>query len=56
VRYSSAELARYRLHLASGGRASALFDTVATVRALEEAYREMAAQARSGLRAAITLT
>jgi predicted O-linked N-acetylglucosamine transferase (SPINDLY family) len=53
---SNAELARYRLHLASAGRASPLFDTEATVRALEEAYREMAAQARSGLRAAITLT
>jgi predicted O-linked N-acetylglucosamine transferase (SPINDLY family) len=45
-------LARYRQHLADAGRHSALFDTVATTRALEEAYTRMAEQTRSGTRAA----
>ncbi len=45
-------LARYRQHLADAGRHSALFDTVATTRALEEAYTRMADQTRSGARAA----
>jgi predicted O-linked N-acetylglucosamine transferase (SPINDLY family) len=41
-----------REHLAGPGRASPLFDTAATVAALEAAYRTMAAQCRSGTRAA----
>jgi protein O-GlcNAc transferase len=45
-------LARYRHHLANAGRHSALFDTVATTRALEEAYTRMADQTRHGARAA----
>ena len=45
-------LARYRQHLADAGRHSALFDTVATTRALEDAYTRMAEQTRSGARAA----
>ena len=45
-------LARYRQHLAGAGRHSALFDTVATTRALEEAYTRMAEQTRSGTRTA----
>ncbi len=45
-------LARYRQHLAGAGRHSALFDTVATTRALEAAYARMAEQARAGARAA----
>ncbi len=45
-------LARYRQHLADAGRRSALFDTVATTHALEDAYARMAEQARSGARAA----
>ncbi|HEV2978517.1 MAG TPA: tetratricopeptide repeat protein [Casimicrobiaceae bacterium] len=44
-------LARHRQHLADAGRHSALFDTVATTRALEEAYLRMAEQTRSGARA-----
>jgi len=43
-------LVRYRQHLAATGRDSALFDTVATTRALEHAYMRMAEQARSGAR------
>jgi len=50
------ELARYRLHLASAGRSSALFDTTATARALERAYETMADQARSGIREAFRVT
>ena len=45
-------LARYRQYLADAGRHSALFDTVATTRALEDAYTRMAEQMRSGARAA----
>jgi protein O-GlcNAc transferase len=48
----SGALARYRQHLANAGRHSALFDTVATTRALEDAYTRMAEQTRSGVRAA----
>jgi predicted O-linked N-acetylglucosamine transferase (SPINDLY family) len=43
-------LARYRQHLAEAGRDSALFDTLATTRALEHAYMRMAEQTRSGAR------
>ena len=46
----AATLARHRKHLAATGRDSALFDTVATTRALEQAYVEMARQARDGVR------
>jgi predicted O-linked N-acetylglucosamine transferase (SPINDLY family) len=45
------ERSRLRAHLAGPGRASALFDTAATTRALEAAYRTMAAQFRTGRRA-----
>jgi protein O-GlcNAc transferase len=45
-------LERYRQHLADAGRHSALFDTVATTRALEDAYTRMAEQTRRGARAA----
>ena len=45
------ERSRLRAHLAGPGRASALFDTAATTRALESAYRTMAAQFRTGHRA-----
>ncbi len=41
---------RLRTHLAGPGRSSALFDTVRTTRALEAAYRGMAAQFREGVR------
>jgi predicted O-linked N-acetylglucosamine transferase (SPINDLY family) len=47
-----AALARCRQYLADAGRESALFDTVATTRALEDAYTRMAEQTRSGARAA----
>lgn len=47
---SSVELARHRLHLASQGRTSPLFDTVATTRALEQAYAIMAEQSRRAAR------
>lgn len=50
------ELARYRLHLASAGRSSALFNTAATTRALERAYETMAEQARSGIREPFRVT
>jgi predicted O-linked N-acetylglucosamine transferase (SPINDLY family) len=43
-------LARHRQRLAATGRDSALFDTVATTRALEHAYMRMAEQTRSGAR------
>ena len=43
-------LARYRQRLAATGRDSALFDTIATTRALEHAYMRMAEQTRSGAR------
>jgi hypothetical protein len=39
-----------REHLAGAGRASALFDTARTTRALEEAYLTMIAQHRRGVR------
>jgi predicted O-linked N-acetylglucosamine transferase (SPINDLY family) len=42
--------ARLRAQLEGAGRASPLFDTVATTRALERAYVEMAAQSRAGRR------
>ena len=42
-----AERARLRAHLAGPGRASALFDTARTTRALEAAYLTMAAQHRA---------
>lgn len=44
------ERARLRAHLAGAGRASALFDTAATTRALEQAYTTMAEQRRRGAR------
>lgn len=44
-----------RAHLAGPGRASALFDTERTTRALEAAYRAMAEQYRVGVRASIDL-
>lgn len=44
------ELARIKAHLVGPGRASALFDTVRTTRALEAAYTVMAEQHRSGVR------
>jgi protein O-GlcNAc transferase len=46
----SGALARYRQRLADTGRDSALFDTVATTRALEHAYMRMAEQTRDGAR------
>jgi len=45
------ELARLKAHLAGAGRASPLFDTAATTRALEAAYLEIADQYRRGVRA-----
>ena len=39
-----------RAHLEGPGRASALFDTARTTRALENAYETMAAQHRKGVR------
>ncbi|MFO1317805.1 MAG: tetratricopeptide repeat protein [Burkholderiales bacterium] len=42
--------ARLRAHLAGAGRASALFDTARTTRALEAAYAAMAEQHRNGVR------
>lgn len=45
-------LAPLRSRLNNDGRASPLFDTAATTRALEDAYLTMAAQARNALRAA----
>ena len=47
--------ARLREHLDGPGRRSALFDTAATTRALETAYREMAAQYRRGRRELIRI-
>ncbi len=44
-------LARARLHLASTGRSSPLFDTAATTRALEAAYLRMVEQTQKGERA-----
>jgi len=49
------ELAGYRLHLASEGRSSALFDATATARALEHAYATMADQAYRGVREAFRI-
>ena len=45
-----ASLARLKAHLAGPGRASALFDTARTTRALEAAYAAMAEQMRRGER------
>ncbi len=50
-----AERARLREHLAGPGRASPLFDTAATTRALERAYETMAEQHRRGARAPFTV-
>ena len=47
------ERQRLRAHLDGPGRASALFDTAATTRALEAAYVAMAQQYRSQIRAPI---
>ncbi|MCC6195960.1 MAG: tetratricopeptide repeat protein, partial [Burkholderiales bacterium] len=44
------ERARLAAHLAGPGRASPLFDTAATTRALEAAYETMVAQYRRGVR------
>jgi predicted O-linked N-acetylglucosamine transferase (SPINDLY family) len=44
------DLARCKAHLAGPGRASALFDTARTTRALEAAYAAMAEQHRNGVR------
>jgi predicted O-linked N-acetylglucosamine transferase (SPINDLY family) len=51
-----AERAWLRGHLAGPGRASPLFDTARTTRALEEAYLEMIAQHRRGVREAFSVT
>ncbi len=48
-------LARLRAHLEGPGHASALFDTVATTRALEAAYVAMADQYRRGVREPIDI-
>ena len=50
-----AALARLRAHLDGPGHASALFDTVATTRALEAAYVAMADQYRRGVREPIDI-
>ena len=52
IRLASAreELAAMRTYLEGPGHASALFDTAATTRALEAAYRQMADQVRRGVR------
>ena len=50
-----AERERLREHLDVHGRGSPLFDTVATTRALEIAYREMAEQYRRGVRQPIRI-
>lgn len=47
---NGADLGRFKAHLAGPGRASALFDTTRTTRALEAAYAAMAEQHRSGVR------
>lgn len=49
------ERERLRTHLAGPGRASPLFDTAATTRALERAYRVMVEQHRRGVREAFTV-
>jgi len=51
----AAERARLREHLAGPGRASALFDTARTARALEDAYLMMIAQHRRGVREAFSV-
>jgi predicted O-linked N-acetylglucosamine transferase (SPINDLY family) len=50
-----AERSRLRTHLDGPGRASALFDTAATTRALEAAYLEMADQYRRHVRQLIRI-
>ena len=50
-----AERARLRVHLEGAGRASALFDTAATTRALEAAYLQMADQYRRHTRQPIRI-
>jgi predicted O-linked N-acetylglucosamine transferase (SPINDLY family) len=50
-----AECARLRQWLEGPGRASALFDTTATARALETAYQTMAEQYRRRTRAPIRI-
>jgi len=52
----SGELSHHRLHLASAGRNSTLFDTEATARALEDAYSTMADQSRRGVREPFQVT
>lgn len=52
---SAEERARLRAYLDGPGRASALFDTVATTRALEAAYAAMAQQYRRATRAPIRI-
>lgn len=47
--------ARLREHLAGAGRASPLFDTAATTRALERAYATMVEQHRRGMREPFTV-
>jgi predicted O-linked N-acetylglucosamine transferase (SPINDLY family) len=49
------ERARLREHLSGAGRASALFDTARTARALEQAYLTMIAQHRRGVREAFSV-
>jgi protein O-GlcNAc transferase len=49
-------LADHRAYLCGAGRRSSLFDTIATTRALETAYAEMAAQHRRGTRAPIIVS
>lgn len=49
------ELARYRIYLSTQGRASVLFDTAATTRALEQAYGTIAEHSRRGVREAFRI-
>ncbi|HEY1326170.1 MAG TPA: tetratricopeptide repeat protein [Casimicrobiaceae bacterium] len=52
---NAGERARLRAYLEGSGRSSALFDTVATTRALEAAYQAMAEQYRRGVREPIRI-
>ena len=54
--HDPARRARLRAHLAGPGRASPLFDTVATTRALEAAYIAMVEQRRRGVRGPIDVS
>ena len=49
------EMARLKAHLAGPGRDSPLFDTAATTRAIEAAYKAMAAQYAKGVRRSFKL-